>query len=159
MGRFGICGRRGLSRGASRMVDWFHGRYVRPITLTSFTCKRDVSKRRGEITFTKGPLRCKFIADVGPPSSEIADACARDINHLFCNVASASIRGINCLSLSCIEPGEKVRRISSIASAITCPDHGTGGQKACLHLVISSSPAHASCSTRGVSPSFDPHLP
>jgi len=92
-------------------------------------------------------------------SSEIADACARDINHLFCNVASASIRGINCLSLSCKEPGEKVRRISSIASAITCPDHGTGGQKACLHLVISSSPAHASCSTRGVSPSFDPHLP
>lgn len=43
---------------------------------------------------------CDFISDVALPSSEIADACAYDINDLLCNVVFPSIRGINPLSLS-----------------------------------------------------------
>ena len=36
----------------------------------------------------------KVISDVVLSSGQIAEACACDINDLFCNVVSASIRGI-----------------------------------------------------------------
>ena len=77
----------------------------------------------------------------------------------FCNVAFASIRGINSLSLSLersLREGAAyfIYGLGSARVRITAP-----GQRVCLHSTIPSSPTLASCPARGCLLPFDPHLP
>lgn len=105
------------------MMDWFRGRYVRCELSDYVVDCLDLLAREALLICKKDEVRshlwwihfAKLTLTSFPRSSEIADACACDINYFFHNVASASIRGINPLSLSHTESRGKVRRISSMA--------------------------------------------
>lgn len=103
-----------------------------PIVLICFRGRLCFLVKRDEVRspFAMDAVR-EFIADVSPPpSSEAADACACDINYRFCNVAFASICGINSLSLSLERNSREGAAyfIYGLGCGITCPDHGAGSE-------------------------------
>lgn len=154
--------------GVAGAMYWFRDRYIRCHLSDYVVADCLAFLREGLCSIVKrNEVRspfvtydvCKVVSDVVLPSSQIAETCACDTNDLFCNVAFASIRGINSLSLS-------FERTCREGAAYFIYSFGWARARitarvlrACLHFAVPSSPAHASCPTRGCLLPFDPHLP